>query len=93
MGSPPFQVCCRVLHTSFRIFNTGPEVRDYVEGMQKSDLLLDLLSATGSDELEPTRTVAERTALYTDVRQTLIFYLVKLTFLAVSSYVYPSGWC
>ncbi|KAJ8597115.1 RNB-domain-containing protein [Rhizopogon salebrosus TDB-379] len=41
-------------------------VRDYVEGMKNSDQLLDLLSATGSDELEPTRAVAGRTALYTD---------------------------
>jgi hypothetical protein len=48
--------------------HTCPEVRDYVEGMKNSDQLLDLLSATGSDELEPTRAVAGRTALYTDVR-------------------------
>ncbi|KAG2063668.1 RNB-domain-containing protein [Suillus decipiens] len=41
-------------------------VRNYVDGMKNSDQLLDLLSATGSDEVEPTRAVAGRTALYTD---------------------------
>ncbi|KAG1789318.1 uncharacterized protein HD556DRAFT_1244099 [Suillus plorans] len=42
------------------------EVRNYVDGMKNSDQLLDSLSTTGSDEVEPTRAVAGRTALYAD---------------------------
>ncbi|KAG1859384.1 hypothetical protein C8R48DRAFT_774721 [Suillus tomentosus] len=41
-------------------------VRNYVDRMKNSDHLLDLLSATGSDEVESTRAVAGRTALYAD---------------------------
>jgi exosome complex exonuclease DIS3/RRP44 len=36
--------------------------------MKDSTQLLDLLAAAGSDEIEPTRAVAGRQALYTDVR-------------------------
>ncbi|GJE98679.1 RNB-domain-containing protein [Phanerochaete sordida] len=39
-------------------------VRNYVEGSKKSSELLDLLSAVGSDEIEPTKAVAARQALY-----------------------------
>jgi len=42
-------------------------VRKYVEGMKDSNQLLDLLSASGSDEIEPTRAVAARSSLYPDV--------------------------
>ena len=45
-------------------------VRRYVEGAKDSSQLLDLLSATGSDELEPTKAVSARQALYPEVRQT-----------------------
>jgi len=41
-------------------------VRKYVEGMKDSNQLLDLLSASGSDEIEPTRAVAARSSLYPD---------------------------
>jgi exosome complex exonuclease DIS3/RRP44 len=44
-------------------------VRTYVEGMKGSNELLDLLSAGGSGDIEPTRAAASRTALYPDVRR------------------------
>lgn len=43
-------------------------VRKYVEGMKESAQLLDLLSAAGSDDIEPTKAAAGRQALYPDVR-------------------------
>lgn len=43
-------------------------MRAYVDGMPNSGQLLDLLSATGSDELEPTAAAAAgRGALYPEV--------------------------
>jgi hypothetical protein len=42
-------------------------VRTYVEGLNESSKLLDLLSAEQSDEIEPTRASGGRTALYSDV--------------------------
>lgn len=42
-------------------------VRRYVEALEEPSKLLDLLSAPGSDDLEPTRTAAARQALYPDV--------------------------
>ncbi|KAF7800188.1 hypothetical protein EIP86_011435 [Pleurotus ostreatoroseus] len=39
-------------------------VRRYVEGTKEPSKLLDLLSAVGQDEIEPTRAVAARQALY-----------------------------
>lgn len=39
-------------------------VRRYVEGAKESSKLLDLLSAVGSDDIEPTKAVAARQALY-----------------------------
>lgn len=85
-----FQVCYRVPHTQFRLLNLNPQVRNYVEGMKNSSELLDLLSATGSDELEPTRVVAERTALYTDVRYTYALNPLKFTFLGSIFLCLPS---
>ncbi|KAH9927369.1 RNB-domain-containing protein [Amylocystis lapponica] len=41
-------------------------VRRYVEGMQESSRLLDLLSEAGSEDIEPTKAVAARQALYPD---------------------------
>ncbi|KAJ4483766.1 hypothetical protein J3R30DRAFT_3451305 [Lentinula aciculospora] len=41
-------------------------VRKYVEGMNDANQLLDLLSADGSHEIEPTKAAAGRQALYTD---------------------------
>jgi len=41
-------------------------VRRYVEGMKESSKLIDLLSAAGSDQLEPTKAVAARQVLYPD---------------------------
>ncbi|KIJ59605.1 hypothetical protein HYDPIDRAFT_118378 [Hydnomerulius pinastri MD-312] len=41
-------------------------IRRYVEGMKEAEKVLDLLSATGSDELEPTKSVAARTSLYAE---------------------------
>lgn len=43
-------------------------VRKYVDAMKESSQLSDLLSAAGSNDLEPTKAVAGRTALYPDVR-------------------------
>ena len=42
-------------------------VRKYVEGMKESNKLLDLMSTAGSDEVEPTKALANRTGLYYDV--------------------------
>ena len=42
-------------------------VRKYVEGTKEPTQLLDLLAAVGSDDIEPTRAVAGRQALYSDV--------------------------
>jgi hypothetical protein len=68
------------------------EVRNYVDGMKNSDQLLDLLSATGSDEVEPTRVVAGRTAFYADVRLIQFCnFLILISRFAVSSYVHPRG--
>lgn len=55
-------------------------VRKYVEGMKESAQLLDLLSAAGSNDIEPTKAKAGRQALYPDVR--IIrppFFLVSYT--------------
>ncbi|EPS99974.1 hypothetical protein FOMPIDRAFT_1123315 [Fomitopsis schrenkii] len=41
-------------------------VRRYVEALEESSRLFDLLSTPGSDDLEPTRTAAARQALYPD---------------------------
>ncbi|KAH9834605.1 RNB-domain-containing protein [Rhodofomes roseus] len=41
-------------------------VRKYVEALQDTSKLLDLLSAPGSDEVEPTRVASARQALYPD---------------------------
>jgi exosome complex exonuclease DIS3/RRP44 len=57
-------------------------VRDYVEAMKDSSQLLDLLSVAGSNDIEPTKAVAGRTALYPDVRPCLSF---------PSSYLYISS--
>lgn len=43
-------------------------VRKYVEGLQEATQLLDLLAAGGSEEVEPTRAVVGRQALYADVK-------------------------
>lgn len=43
-------------------------MRKYVEGMKDATQLLDLLSAAGSDNIEPTKAVAGRQVLYPDVR-------------------------
>jgi hypothetical protein len=42
-------------------------VRKYVEGMENSAQLLDLLAAESSDAIEPTRALAGRQALYPEV--------------------------
>jgi hypothetical protein len=44
-------------------------VRKYVEAMKDSNQLLDLLSVAGSDDIEPTKAAAGRTAIYPDVCQ------------------------
>ena len=51
-------------------------VRRYVEGMSKSTQLVDLLSAAGSNSIEPTA-AAGRLPLYPEVRscQSLLSYL------------------
>lgn len=48
-------------------------VRKYVEELKDSSQLLDLLSVAGSNNIEPTKAVAGRTALYPDVRLLLAF--------------------
>jgi exosome complex exonuclease DIS3/RRP44 len=42
-------------------------VRKYVEAMPEADKLLDLLSAAGSDEIEPTKAIGARQPLYPEV--------------------------
>ncbi|OSD00737.1 RNB-domain-containing protein [Trametes coccinea BRFM310] len=54
---------------------TCMSVRRYVEGVKESGQLLDLLSAAGSETIEPTQAVAARQALYPD-------YLPMATLLA-----------
>ena len=49
-------------------YNVILEVRKYVEGMKDATQLLDLLAAEGSNEIEPTKAVAGRQALYPEVR-------------------------
>ncbi|OCH84360.1 RNB-domain-containing protein [Obba rivulosa] len=49
---------CRLIATSL--------VRRYVEAMKNSNQLLDLLSAPGSEDIEPTRAVGARQVLYPD---------------------------
>ncbi|KAF9243101.1 hypothetical protein BU15DRAFT_86519 [Melanogaster broomeanus] len=39
-------------------------IRKYVEGMKDANQLLDLLSATGSEDIEPTKSVTARKSLY-----------------------------
>ena len=51
----------------FCISDAGYAVRRYVEGCKEPNKLLDLLSAVGSDEIEPTKAVAARQALYPEV--------------------------
>lgn len=72
-----------------------PSVRKYVEGLEKdSAQLLDLLSATGGDEIEPTRVqAASRQVLYPDVSFSSAFVLILNVLLAVSSHVNASYWC
>ncbi|KAJ3733858.1 hypothetical protein DFJ43DRAFT_1067052 [Lentinula guzmanii] len=45
---------------------TSISVRKYVEGMKDANLLLDLLAADGSQEIEPTKAASGRQALYPD---------------------------
>ncbi|KAG6836902.1 hypothetical protein H0H93_001489 [Arthromyces matolae] len=47
-------------------------VRKYVEGMKDPNKLLDLLAAEGTNEIEPTKAVAGRQALYPDAPPTLL---------------------
>ena len=42
-------------------------VRKYVEGVKDANQLLDLLAAAGAEDIEPTKAVAGRQALYPDV--------------------------
>ncbi|KZP33106.1 RNB-domain-containing protein [Athelia psychrophila] len=45
---------------------TSISVRKYIEAMKEASQLSDLLSVAGSNELEPTKAVSGRTALYSD---------------------------
>ncbi|KAF7980217.1 hypothetical protein HWV62_39325 [Athelia sp. TMB] len=54
---------------------TSVSVRKYIEAMKDASQLSDLLSVAGANELEPTKAVAGRTALYSD-------YLPSSTLLA-----------
>ena len=54
-------------------------VRRYIEGCKDSEKLLDLLSAIGSDEIEPTKTVAARQALYPEVCRAYFCRIYALT--------------
>lgn len=67
-GSPAFQVRIRAsIQWSISSLKLMLAVRKYVEGMKDTSVLLDLLSATGAGDLEPTRTVGARAPLYPDV--------------------------
>ena len=57
---------------------TPRPVRKYIEAMKDASQLSDLLSVAGTNELEPTKAVAGRTALYLDVCLPPICYLRKL---------------
>ena len=48
-------------------------VRKYVEGTRDAAQFLDLLSAGGSEEIEPTRATGARSILYAEVGRELIF--------------------
>lgn len=53
--------------------------------MKESAQLLDLLSAAGSDDIEPTKAAAGRQALYPDVRRHAAFFSFFLLMLPLSS--------
>lgn len=54
------------------------KVRKYVEGMKDATQLLDLLAAEGSNEIEPTKAVAGRQALYPEVRFPAVHFFMVL---------------
>lgn len=51
-------------------------VRKYVQDMKDSSQVLDLLSVAGSNDIEPTKAVAGRTALYPDVSSFLSCFFI-----------------
>ncbi len=67
-------------------------VRHYVEGTKNASQLLDLISAAG-DQIEPTKAVASRQALYPEVgfHGSLLGPSVELV--SVSASIFPSSWC
>lgn len=54
-------------------------MRQYVEGMKDATQLLDLLAAEGSNEIEPTKAVAGRQALYPEVYTSRFGFNCSLT--------------
>ena len=67
-------------------------VRKYLEGMKDSPQLLDLLSATSSDDIEQTKATATRSALYPDVRLFRRFTMNFTDLSLVSPHRNPSCW-
>lgn len=67
-------------------------MRKYVEGIKEPTQLLDLLAAAGSDDIEPTRAVAGRQALYPDVGVLTLFSFCSSCFNHVSSISLPPLW-
>lgn len=57
------------LCVDFALTKATVPVRRYVEGTKEPTKLLDLLSAAGSDDIEPTKARAAREALYPEVRK------------------------
>lgn len=66
-------------------------MKSYVEGMPHADALLDLLSAVGSDEIEPTKAVGARQPLYPEVGP-LPFIPSRLWTLLVSAHGCTCCW-
>lgn len=54
--------------------------------MKDSSQLLDLLAAVGSDNIEPTKAVAGRSALYSDVRNEQQYFILLSDAVAFSTF-------
>lgn len=69
----------------FEICRPCSTVRKYVQDMRDSSQVLDLLSVAGSNDIEPTKAVAGRTALYPDVSPLLYCLFILLICSYISS--------
>ncbi len=66
-------------------------MRQYVKDMQEAGILLDVLAAEGAGQIEPTRAVAGRQALYPEV-STISLCLARFDTGTVPSNVSAASW-